>query len=109
MVTMITLHVFAAETRDQGITLVTKNTELARKAPGFVSRDLYVSVNDPLKAYSITTWETREDLERFRRNPERPQLVTEGEEHRVYEKTANGLVLLFTSTDSDVFELIDVP
>lgn len=109
MVTMITLHVFNPDTRDQGIALVTKNTELARKAPGFVARDLYVSVNDPLKAYSITTWETREDLERFRHNPERPPLLTEGEEHRVYEKTADGPVLLFTLTDSDVFELIDVP
>lgn len=109
MVTMITLHIINEEHREQAIALLKKNTELSRKAKGFISRDILFSVDDPLKGYSITTWETRENLENFRVSPERPPLHTEGEESRVYEKTPAGLVLLFTRTDSDIFEVLDVP
>ncbi len=108
MVTMINLHMVNPEQRERAIRLLKKNTELARKAKGFVSREIYFSAKDPLKGYSIATWETREDMEAFLKSPGRPALVTEGKEKRVYEKTPEGNVLLFTSTDPDVFELIDV-
>jgi heme-degrading monooxygenase HmoA len=103
MVTMITLHLVEKENRGQAMALLKKNTELAKRAKGFVSRQVVFSVNDSLKGYSITTWKTREDLEAFRVNPDRPPLVTEGK--RIYEKTPRGNVLLFTHTDTDIFEL----
>ncbi len=107
MVTMITLHLVAEENRERALAVLKKNTELGKKVKGFVSRHIFFSMNDPLKGYSITTWETREDLEAFRVNPERPTLVHEGKERRVYEKTSEGLALLFSHTDSDIFELVD--
>ena len=48
-------------------------------------------------------------MEAFLKSPGRPPLVTESKEKRVYEKTPDGNVLLFTSTDPDVFELVEVP
>jgi heme-degrading monooxygenase HmoA len=109
MVTMINLHIVNPEQRERAIRLLKKNTELARKAKGFISREIYFSTKDPLKGYSIATWETRADMEAFLKSPGRPALVTEGPEKRVYEKTPDGNVLLFTSTDPDVFELVEVP
>ena len=107
MVTMITLHLLAQENFDQAIALLKINTELSRKAKGFISRNIYFSSKNHLKGYSVTTWETREDCDNFAASPERPPLNAEGD--LVYEITDNGPVLLFTYTDSDVFEVMDVP
>jgi heme-degrading monooxygenase HmoA len=109
MITMINLHMVNPEQRDRAIWLLKRNTELARKAKGFISRQIFFSTSNPLKGYSIATWETRADMEAFLANPERPKLVTEGPEKRVYEKTPTGNVLLFTSTDPETFEIVDVP
>jgi heme-degrading monooxygenase HmoA len=109
MITMINLHIVNPEQRERAIRLLKKNTELARKAKGFISREIFFSINDPLKGYSIATWQTREDMEAFLRSPGRPSLEIEGKEKRVYEKTPEGNVLLFTSTDPDLFELVEVP
>jgi heme-degrading monooxygenase HmoA len=108
-VTMINLHIVNPEQRDRAIWLLKRNTELARKAKGFISRHIYFSVTDKLRGYSIATWETRADMDRFLASPERPKLITEGPEKRVYEDTPNGKVLLFTSTSPEIFETIDVP
>lgn len=107
MVTMITLHMLTEETFEQGITLLKVNTELSRKAKGFISRNIFFSNKDRLKGYSITTWETREDCDNFAASPERPPLKAEGD--LVYEITDDGPVLLFTYVDSDIFEVMDVP
>ncbi len=109
MVTMINLHIVNPEQRDRAMWLLKTNTELARKAKGFVSREIFFSTSDPLKGYSIATWETREDMQAFLKSPGRPSLITEGPEKRVYENTPDGKVLLFTSTNPDVFELVEVP
>lgn len=106
MVTMINLHIVNKENLEEAMTLLKENTDLAKKAKGFVSRQIFFSLKDPTKGYSITTWETKEDMEAFRINPERPPIVTEGEEKRVYAKTKKGKVLLFTRTDPDIFELV---
>ena len=106
MVTMITLHMVAKENREQAMALLKKNTDLAKKAKGLISRQVFFAVDDPLKGYSITSWKSREDMEAFRLNPERPPLVYEGKEKRAYEKTPKGNVLLFTSTVTEIFELV---
>ena len=107
MVTMITLHLLAADNFDQAIALLEINTHLSRKAKGFISRNIYFSTKDRLKGYSVTTWETREDCDNFAASPERPPLEADGD--LVYEITDNGPVLLFTYTDSDIFEVMAVP
>ena len=107
MVTMITLHLLAEENFAQAIALLKINSELSRKARGFVTRDIFFSTKDRLKGYSVTTWQTREDCDNFAASPERPPLKAEGD--LVYEITDDGPVLLFTYTDSDVFEVMEVP
>jgi heme-degrading monooxygenase HmoA len=104
LVTMITLHLLAEDNFDQAMYVLTKNTELSRQAPGFVSRDVFFCVDDRLKGYSITTWETREDLENFRTHPQRPPLQGEGGEGAIHLITGDGPVLVFTYTDSNVYE-----
>jgi len=109
MITMITLHIVNAENRKQAMALLKKNTELARKARGFISRDIFFAQGDPLKGYSVTTWKSRQDMKRFLKNPKRPPLVHEGPDRSVYEITKKGKVLLFTRTYSDIFEVVPVP
>ncbi len=109
MVTMITLHMLSAENREQALGVLTKNTELSRKAKGFISRNIYFCVDDPLKGYSITTWESREDLENFKVSPARPTLKEESKGGPMHVETAAGPVLVFTSTDTSVFECLHVP
>ena len=109
MVTMITLHMLEKENREQAIGILTKNTELSRTAQGFISREIFFALDDPLKGYSITTWATREDLENFRANPERPPLKREGDDGAISLITSDGPLLVFTHTNTDVFERLDVP
>jgi hypothetical protein len=51
MLTMITLHMLSEENREQAKWVLTRNTELARKAKGFISRNIYFCIDDPLKGY----------------------------------------------------------
>ncbi len=104
MVTMITLHLLGEDNFEQAMYVLTKNTELSRQAKGFVSRDVFFCVDDRLKGYSITTWETREDLENFRTHPERPPLKGEGGDGAIHLVTDDGPVIVFTYTDSNVYE-----
>lgn len=106
MVTMITLHLVNKENQERAMALLKKNTDLAAKAKGLVSRQVLFSQKNPLKGYSITTWKTKEDMEAFRTNPERPPITIEPEGGRVYEKTPEGDVLIFTHTDTEIYELV---
>jgi heme-degrading monooxygenase HmoA len=109
MVTLVTLHIVNEAHREQALWLLRRNTELARHAKGFVSREVLFSNKDPSKGYSITTWESEEDMERFLKSPERPPLEYEGEETRVYLKTPTGRLLLFTRTDSERCQSLPAP
>lgn len=105
MITMITLHYLSKENRKEAMELLKRNTELAEKAKGLISRQVFISENDPLKGYSVTSWETREDMEAFRRNPDRPKMRYEGEEKRIYGESPHGDIVIFTKTDTDIYEL----
>ena len=109
MVTMITMHMLSEQNREKAQWVLTTNTELARRAKGFISRNIYFCVDDPLKGYSITTWETRDDLENFKVSPERPPLKSDVKGGPIHLQTEDGAVLVFTSTDTDIFEVLDVP
>ena len=103
-VTRVTLHIVYKKNRRQALALLNKNTVLARKAKGFVARHVYFAKEDPLRGYSITTFKTRKDMETFSANPERPPLEFKGKARQVYEKTAKGSILLFTHTESAIYE-----
>ena len=108
-VTRITLHIVSKRNRRRAMALLHTNTVLARKAKGFVSRRVLFANDNALKGYSITTFETRKDMENFSANPDRPPLEFKGKDRQVYEKTAKGSILLFTHTQSDLYEDVDVP
>jgi heme-degrading monooxygenase HmoA len=109
MITLVTLHIVHEPNREQALWLLKRNTELARQAKGFVSRDILFSRKDPSKGYSITTWASEADMDRFLKSPDRPALEYEGEETRVYLKTPQGRLLLFSRTDSDRYDPVPVP
>lgn len=109
MITLVTLHIVNEANREQALWLLKRNTELAREAKGFVSRDILFSKKDRSKGYSITTWKSEADMDRFLRSSDRPPLEYEGDETRVYLKTPQGRILLFTRTDSDRCEPVPVP
>ncbi len=105
MVTLITLHMLSPDDYDQSMGVLTKNTELACKAPGFITRKVLIDVNDKLKGYSMTSWETQKNMDDFLASPERPPLEFEGEEKRVYEITPSGRIMVFSLTNSDSFTI----
>ncbi len=104
MITRITLHIVNEANKEHAYELLRVNTELARKAKGFVSRDVLFSLQDPLKGYSITSFETKADLDAFTASPERPRLEMRGEDRQVHEITPTGSRMLFSHTQSDLFE-----
>jgi heme-degrading monooxygenase HmoA len=109
MITLVTLHIVHEPNREEALWLLRRNTELARQAPGFVSREVLFSRKDPSRGYSITTWQTEEDMDRFLQSPERPPLTHEGEEGRVYLSTPEGPRLLFSRTDSQRCQALPGP
>ena len=103
-ITRLTLHIVCKKNRRRALALLNKNTELAREARGFVARHVYFAQDDPLRGYSITTFKTRKDMDAFSANPERPPLEFKGKARKVYERTRRGSVLLFTHTESALYE-----
>src|SRR5262245_41490541 len=108
MITLVTLHIVNEAHREEALWLLRRNTELASQAKGFVSRSVLFSKKNPSKGYSITTWESEEDMDRYLKSEERQPREYEGEETRVYLKTPTGRVLLFIRTDSERCESLPV-
>ena len=102
MITVLVLHVGAAENRAQAEALILRNTADAKKARGFVSRRILYSVDDPLVCYSVTSWSTRADLDAFRTRPGRPAVETEGKEGCIYERSDGGRRLLFSRSETTI-------
>jgi heme-degrading monooxygenase HmoA len=102
MITIVVLHVIAEENRDAALALIERNGADARKFPGFVSRRMLFSRDDPLRCYSVTSWRSWEDVERFRTRTDRPPLDIEGEERRIYEWSPAGRILLFTRSATEI-------
>jgi heme-degrading monooxygenase HmoA len=102
MITVLVLHVIAAENREHAEALILRNTTDAKKARGFVSRRILYSVDDPLVCYSVTSWRTQADFDAFRTRRGRPAVETEGEERRIYERTDAGWRLLFSRSENTI-------
>jgi len=102
MITVLVMHVIAPENRAQAEALIARNTADSKRARGFVSRRIVYSVDDPLLCYSITSWRTQADLEAFRARPDRPSVEIEGEERRIYERTATGRRMLFARSETKI-------
>jgi len=102
MITVLVLHVIAAENRAKAEALIVRNTADAKRAQGFVSRRILYSVDNPLLCYSVTSWRTQADLDAFRTRSDRPAVEIEGEERRIYERTNTDRRLLFTRSETKI-------
>lgn len=104
MITRITLHIVYEPNKEHAFELLRINTELARKAKGFVAREVHFSTQNPLKGYSITSFELKAALEAFGASPERPKLEMRGPDRQVHEITPTGSRQLFSHTESELYE-----
>ena len=73
MFTTISIHIVNESKFDTAIDTFTKNTHLARKQKGFISRQILVTPKDGNKIPTVTNWETKEDIEAWAKNPQRPK------------------------------------
>ncbi len=104
--TQFSYHGLHEKNRELGLEVLRKNTPIASKQKGFVSRQVYVGADKPLKAYSVTTWETLKDLEAFGSTPGRPVIVN-GSDGMNYLKTDKGQVPVFPENTWGVFKTIN--
>ena len=63
MFTAISVHYANHSQTELAIDILENNTILCRGQEGFISRDIFVSIEDHLKMTTVTSWETKEHLE----------------------------------------------
>ena len=73
MFTTISIHQVNPGQKETALDIFKTNTILGRNQQGFISRDIFVSVEDPMKITTVTSWETKSQLEAWAKNPERPK------------------------------------
>ena len=73
MFTTVSIHKMIPGKEEGAIEMFSINTRIARKLEGFIGRDILIAVDDPLKITTVTSWETMEQLQAFKTNPDRPR------------------------------------
>ena len=73
MFTTISIHKVISGQKETALDIFKTNTILGRKQQGFISRDIFISVENPMKITTVTSWETKSQLEAWAKNPERPK------------------------------------
>ena len=73
MITTISVHYVNAGLREEALDLLEATTILGRKQTGFISRDIFIAVDDPMKMTTVTSWETKEQLDTWGQNTDRPK------------------------------------
>ena len=48
-------------------------TILGRKQTGFIARNIFIAVDDLMKMTTVTSWETKEQLDAWGQNTDRPK------------------------------------
>ena len=95
MFTTVSIHKCNPGQKEKALDIFTTNTVLARKQGGFISRDILIAVEDPMKITTVTSWETREQLDAWASNPDRP-------------KGVKGAPRLFSEMEITVYEDVEV-
>ncbi len=96
MFTTISVHWLNEGQQNATMDIFKTNTVLARKQEGFISRDILIAVDDPMKITTVTSWQTKEQLETWAKNPDRP-------------KRPQGSAPLFANMEIVVYEDVAVP
>ena len=73
MFTTVSIHEMVPGTEQRAIEMFSIGTRIARKLEGFISRDILIAVDDPLKLTTVTSWQTMEQLEAFKATSGRPK------------------------------------
>ncbi len=72
MVTTISVHIVQPGKFDTAIDTFKKNTVMARKQNGFVSRHILTSLKDPNRITTVTKWKSKADQDAWMSNKSRP-------------------------------------
>jgi heme-degrading monooxygenase HmoA len=71
MIAVLTHHWAKADTIDGAKKLLDRNGEAQSKAPGFLSRQTFVSLTEPAKITTLVVWSTNDIYDAWRASPQR--------------------------------------
>ena len=71
MIAVLTHHWAKADTIDEAKKLLDRNGEAQSKAPGFLSRQTFVSLTEPAKITTLVVWSTNAIYDAWRASPQR--------------------------------------
>ena len=76
MIGVLTHHWAKEDIVSEARKLLDRNGEAQSRAPGFVSRETYYSLNDPTKITTMVKWDDNEIYDQWRASPERSAVMT---------------------------------
>ena len=76
MIGVLTHHWAKPEQVAEARALLDRNGEAQSKAPGYVSRQTMISLNDPTKITTLVVWESNAIYDAWRASPERAAVMT---------------------------------
>ena len=71
MIGVLTHHWAKADRVSEAKALLNRNGEAQSRAPGFGSRQTFVSLSDPTKISTMVTWDSNDIYDTWRASPER--------------------------------------
>ena len=71
MIGVLTHHWAKADRVSEAKALLNRNGEAQSRAPGFGSRQTFVSLSDPTKISTMVTWDSNDIYDAWRASPER--------------------------------------
>lgn len=75
MIGVLTHHWAKPELVDEARELLDRNGVAQSKAPGFINRQTFISLNDETKITTMVTWESNEIYEDWRASPARAAVM----------------------------------
>lgn len=76
MIGVLTHHWAKPEKVDEARALLDRNGEAQSKAPGYVSRQTMIALNDATQITTLVVWESNEIYDAWRASPERAAVMT---------------------------------
>jgi heme-degrading monooxygenase HmoA len=71
MIGVLTHHWAKSDRVSEAKALLDRNGEAQSRAPGFGSRQTFISLSDPTKISTVVTWDSNEIYDAWRASPER--------------------------------------
>jgi heme-degrading monooxygenase HmoA len=91
----VAYHWVKAERREAGLQRIIDTGQGQRSQPGLVTRQVFVSTDDPLKVTSLSVWRSQADIDAWRQHPD-------------YAKGRDGLAENWSRpTEHEFYEVVD--